>query len=96
MSEVLVCSAAILVFAAAWLAVYKLGGLDWMADASLSSAYLQLSAANLALDGEMHGAAARLSPIFAATRGNGAPTRPLFDALAAQAHHSMPVSGLNA
>jgi len=94
MSEVLVCSAAILVFAAAWLAVYKLGGLDWMADASLSSAYLQLSAANLALDGEMHGAAARLSPVVAS--GNSVPSRPLFDALAAQAHHSMPVSGLNA
>lgn len=95
MSEVLVCSAAVLVFAAAWLAVYKLGGLDWMADASLAGAHLQLSAANLALDGEMHGAAARLSPV-AAVSGNSVPSRPLFDALAAQAHHSMPVTGLNA
>ncbi|MDB5806230.1 MAG: hypothetical protein JWN73_3552 [Betaproteobacteria bacterium] len=96
MSEVFVCSAAVLVFAAAWLAVYKLGGLDWMADASLASAHLQLSAANLALDGEMHGAAARLSPVVVASSGNSVPSRPLFDALAAQAHHSMPVTGLNA
>jgi len=94
MSEFLVCSAAVLVFAAVWLAVYKLGGLDWMADASLAGAHLQLSAASLALDGEMHGAAARLSPL--AVSPSREPGRPLFDALAAQAHHSMPVSGLNA
>jgi hypothetical protein len=94
MSEVLVCSAAVLVFAAVWLAVYKLGGLDWMADASLSGAHLQLSAANLALDGEMHGAAARLSPVVAGS--STLPGRPLFNALAVQAHHSMPITGLNA
>jgi hypothetical protein len=89
MFEVLVCSAAFLVFVAVWVAVYKLGGLDWMTDSSLSSARIHLGAANLALDGEMHGAAARLSPI-AAQSGTGTPSRPLFDSVAAQARLSIP------
>lgn len=84
------CSAAVLVFAAVWLAVYKFGGLDWMTDATLSSAQLQLSAANLALDGEMHGAPARLSPT-PAVRGSGLPTRPLFESVAAQTRLSVPL-----
>ena len=36
MFEIIGCFAFLVVFAAIWLAVYKLGGLDWMTDASLS------------------------------------------------------------
>ena len=89
MFEVIACSAAVLVFAAVWLAVYKLGGLDWTGDTSLAGAYQQLSAAHLALDGEMHGAAARLSAV-AVQRGSGRPQGSLFGALASQAHLSVP------
>jgi len=90
MFEIIACSAAVALFAALWLAVYKLGGLDWTADSTLAGAHQQLSAANLALDGEMHGAAARLSPVVA-DAGNGAPRGPLFNNLAGQARLSVPV-----
>ena len=61
MFEILACSVAVALFAAVWLVVYKLGGLDWKADASLAQAHRGLAAGNFALDGEVHGVAARLS-----------------------------------
>ena len=93
MFEFIACAAAVALFAAVWLAVYKLGGLDWTADATLADATAQLSAANFALDGETHGAAARLSP--AAVTGIAA-RAPLFNSVAGQARLSMPVVGWNA
>jgi hypothetical protein len=88
MFEIFACVTAVVVFAAVWLAVYKLGGLDWTADLSLAEAGEQLTAANLVFDGEVHGAAARLSPV---ARKASAPTRPLFDTLAGQARLTVPV-----
>lgn len=87
MFEIFACLIALVVFAAVWLAVYKFGGLDWLTDASLAGATKELSAAHLALDGEMHGAAARLSPVAA---DDVAPRGGLFNALAGQASLSVP------
>ncbi|HEY4372407.1 MAG TPA: hypothetical protein VGN52_10830 [Burkholderiales bacterium] len=89
MFEILACVVFVVVFAAVWLAVFKLGGMDWMSDVSLSTARVHLGAASLALDGEMHGAAERLSP--AASRNAGVPSRPLFEAVAAQSRLSVPL-----
>lgn len=89
MSEILACSAAVLVFGALWLAIYKFGGLDWTTDASLYGAHRQLADAHLALDGEMHGATARLSPA-SSSRSSDRPQPSLFDVLAAHARLSMP------
>jgi hypothetical protein len=61
MFELIACVAAVVVFAAVWFAVYKLGGLNWTSDLSLARAHKGLKAANFALDGEMHGAATRLT-----------------------------------
>lgn len=88
MFEILACTVFVVVFAAVWLAVFKLGGLDWMTDTSLSTARVHLGAASLALDGEMHGAAERLSPA-AANRGTA--SRPLFEAVATQSRLSIPL-----
>jgi hypothetical protein len=90
MFELFACSAAVALFAALWLAVYKLGALDWTTDASLVKASQGLSAAHLALDGEMHGAAMRLSPVRTVRTVRAAKT-PLFGALAGQARLSVPV-----
>lgn len=88
MFELFACFVAVVLFAAVWLAVFKLGALDWTSDASLISAAQQLAAANLALDGEMHGAAQRLSRAPAVARA--AAKAPLFGALAGQARLSVP------
>lgn len=89
MYELLACSAAVLVFAALWIAVFKFGGLDWTADPSLAGAHRQLSDVHLALDGEMHGAAQRLSA-SAASRPARRERPRLFDVLARHAHLSVP------
>jgi hypothetical protein len=90
MFELFACSAAVALFAALWLAVYKLGALDWTTDTALIGASQQLAAANLALDGEMHGAAMRLSPVRVVRAAPSVKT-PLFGALAGQARLSVPV-----
>lgn len=89
MFELFACSAAVALFAAVWLAVYKLGALNWTTDTALIGAAQQLSAAHLALDGEMHGAAMRLSPA-PVVRSARAAKAPLFGALAGQARLSLP------
>ena len=89
MLELLACSAAVFVFAAIWLAVYKLGGLDWSKDTNLVRATRELTAAHLALDGELHGAAARLSPAVA-RQASGRRSDKLFSILANQARMSVP------
>ena len=89
MLELFACFVAVVLFAAVWLAVYKLGALDWTSDTSLIGATQQLAAAHLALDGEMHGVAQRLSPAPAA-RDTGSVKAPLFGALASQARLSLP------
>jgi len=90
MSEFIACSAAVFVFAALWLAVYKLGAMDWNADPSLAGATRELSAPHLVLDGEMHGAAARLST-RAARASAGRRSDALFSILAHQTRLAVPV-----
>jgi hypothetical protein len=93
MFEFIACSAALALFAALWFAVYKLGGLDWTSDKSLAGAHAQLAAANFGLDGEVHGASARLSPVAAQER---APRGELVSGIASQARLSVPAIGWNA
>lgn len=94
MFEFIACSAAVAVFAALWFAVYKLGGLDWTSDKSLAGVQEQLASANLALDGEVHGAAARLSPALVRQAGKG--RGELVSGIASQARLSIPAIGWNA
>ena len=93
MFEFIACSAAVALFAALWFAVYKLGGLDWTSDKTLAGVQEQLAAANLALDGEVHGASARLSPV--ARKADEARGQ-LIGGIASQARLSIPAIGWNA
>lgn len=97
MYELIACSVAILAFVAVWLTVYRFGGLNWAADASLAGVRQELSAERLALDGEVHGAAERLDvgrAVRTQVRRETRPARrsatPLIDVLARHARLTVP------
>lgn len=75
MSDILVALLIAIVFAAGWIALYQLGGLDWLVDARMASARRMLTTSKYAFDGEVHAVAVKPAANMVAARAKPARSR---------------------